>query len=43
MFGVICYENHNRSANDLEKDFMQSITVDFSVLANTYYLEAARN
>jgi hypothetical protein len=40
MFVVICVENHNRNADELEKDFMTSITVDFSILANTYYIEA---
>jgi hypothetical protein len=43
MFIVICVENHSRSADELEKDFMTSITVDFSVLANTYYIEAVPN
>jgi hypothetical protein len=43
MFAVVCHDNHNAKAGDLEKNFMQSIKVDFSVLDNTYYLEAARN
>jgi hypothetical protein len=43
MFIVICAENHSRNADELEKDFMTSITVDFSVLANTYYVEAVPN
>jgi hypothetical protein len=43
MFIVICVENHNKSADELEKDFMGSITIDFSVLANTYYIEAVPN
>jgi hypothetical protein len=43
MFVVVCHDNHNAKADDLEKNFMQSITADFSVLDNTYYLEAARN
>jgi hypothetical protein len=43
MFVVICYENHSRTTDELEKDFMTSITIDFSVLANTYYIEAVPN
>lgn len=43
MFVVICVENHNRTTDEIEKDFIGSITTDFSILANNYYIEAVPN
>ena len=43
MFIIVCVENYEMNAEDMHNEFAQTVSVDFSFLANTRYLEAAQD
>jgi hypothetical protein len=43
MFTIVCFENYEMDASDIRNDFAQSVTGDFTFLANARYLEAAKD